>query len=157
MKTYKINGKTASFSIDVGTVKRVHGILKIDLSNPQQDVHGSPLLVVMQGLDLMTMVDVLYAVCAPGLPSVGVLVDDGGVDFAQKIDPALEELHDAFLAEWLDFFARLGRQEQARLIQTAMKVTTAAKARAMAAIGTMEAEFERNPEAFFATAMNSPA
>lgn len=110
MHTFKDNqGRDWDVQINVDTIKRVRGLLDVDLL----DAVGGDILERLVG-DPVMLCDVLYAVCKPEAEEHGVSDEEFGRGMAgQAIDSATE----ALLEELTDFFPSRTR----RLLKQALK------------------------------------
>lgn len=99
MKTFTDNaGRTWTVAINVATVKRVRGLLGVDLLGLIDDKFAG--LAKLMG-DACDLIDVLYVLCKDEADKMGVTDDQFGRAMSGD---ALEHAADAFLAEFTDFF-----------------------------------------------------
>jgi hypothetical protein len=94
-------GRTWLLAIHAPAIKRVRALLGVDL----MEAAGSGLLTRM-GMDVVLLVDVLYALCEPQAREMGV----GDVEFGESLDgDAIDAATDAFLDELMGFFRKRPR------------------------------------------------
>ena len=109
MHTFADNaGRTWTVTVNVDTIKRVRGLLDVDLL----DVVGGKLLERLVG-DPVLLCDLVYALCKPEADAKGVTDEDFGRAMAgDAIDLATE----AFLQELVDFFPSARRRLLAKAL-----------------------------------------
>jgi len=115
--------RTWEVSITAGGVKRVKGLLGINLYDAVAD--GPKALGELLG-DVVQLVDILYALCEPQAKSLGVSDLEFGEGFAGDV---IEDAANAFVEELIDFFPKAkarhslrkavatGRQVQLHLLE----------------------------------------
>jgi hypothetical protein len=114
-------GRTWSVSINVETIKRVKGLLNVNLMDA---VEGK--LIEQLMTDPVLLCDVLYAVCKPQADAQTVTDEDFGRSMAGDV---IEAGTEALLADLADFFPK-GRRE---LLKKALAKLKVFEAKALAA------------------------
>lgn len=134
MQTFK-DSKGAVWSLDmtVGAVKRVLALAKIDLRkptnpNPLAPAGEEPIaLSAYLDLDTVLLASVLYGMCYPEAEARSINEDQ----FLDLLGPeAIQAAHDAFFAEWADFFRQSGSSPIAAILDKQVKFVKAAVVRA---------------------------
>lgn len=104
MKTFKDNeGREWSVSINVGTIKRVRGMLNVDLLTV---VDGKSDLMSQLMTDPILLVDVIYVLCKPQADDRNISDEKFGEAMAGD---AIEAATDALIGELIDFFPEAKR------------------------------------------------
>ncbi|MBM4019872.1 MAG: hypothetical protein FJ288_16380 [Planctomycetes bacterium] len=136
MKTFTDSqGRTWSLVVNVSAVKRVRGLLDVDLL----DVAGGDLLSRLAD-DPCLLVDVLFALCKPEADARAVTDEEFG---RGMVGGVLDEAAAALMKELLDFFPSAQRARALGRMAGKLKEQQAAVAEALAAIqaaGTGEAQ-----------------
>lgn len=103
-----------AIDLTVGAMSRVKSMAGIDLLRMVKDADGH-LPVERLLIEADTLLNVLYAVLRPQLAAKDI--DDEA--FGESLGPEhVTPAQDAFLAEWADFFQRLGRTAEAKCLRT---------------------------------------
>ena len=109
MKTFKDNaGRVWTIAINVATLKRVKGLIKVDLL---EVLEGK--LIERLMADPVLLVDVVYAVCKPEADAAGVTDEQFGQAMAGD---AIELATTALLEELIDFFPSRRDRERAKKV-----------------------------------------
>lgn len=127
MKTFKDSaGDEWEISINVGSIKRVRDLLKVDLTAVETHHNGIPLVAALSGLDVLFLVDVICALCRPQLKAR----DMSDEEFAERLEgDVIASAQLLFLEEWHAFFQSLNRTEATRMIRAGMKLVETAVAK----------------------------
>jgi hypothetical protein len=106
MKTFKDNaGRTWTLSIDVAALKRVRGVVGVDLLKLMDD---DPPLIARLATDIVLLCDVVYALAKPQADALGVTDEEFGAALGGD---AISCMHEAFYDELVSFFLSLGRKD----------------------------------------------
>ena len=117
MKSFKDEqGRNWDLTINIGTVKRVQGLLDVNLLELEK---GDPPLLTRLGTELMLLVDIIYVLCKTQCEERGVSDEDFGLALNGEAICAAQE---AFYEELVLFFQGLGRKDLARAIQTQLEM-----------------------------------
>ena len=105
-------GRTYSFAITLGSVKRVRKALNVDLLNVYD---GNPLVGEKERpLDVVAVIDCVY-VLVEADAAKHQLADE---EWAEAMGPdCMTAAVAAFYSEWTDFFRQLNRPDSAKVIQ----------------------------------------
>jgi len=113
MKTFTDStGKTWTLSLTIDSVKRVKGLLDVNLLDLTA---GDPPLLTRLGTDVILLCDVLYAMVKPQADAAGVTDEQFGASLGGE---AILAAQTAFYEEIMDFFRKAGRGEVARAAET---------------------------------------
>lgn len=126
MKSFKdCNGKIWTFSVNVGTMKRVRAICDVDLYKIIEiDENNNPNSKLLERLssDPVLLVDVLYAVCKPEADKIGM----SDLEFGESMTgDTVEAATNALLDELVDFFPEAKRQVFRRVLTAARRFQAA--------------------------------
>lgn len=128
-------GTEWKIEITIAAVKRVKALLPaVDLLEVST---GDPPLIVRLSVDVILLCDVLYALCKPEADARGISDEQFGELMGGD---ALLSGQKAFMEEIVDFFQKLGRTEQATVVQQAGKMVRATIAAANAKIESVDIE-----------------
>jgi len=147
MKTFNDNaGRTWTIAINVGTIKRVRGLLDVDLL---EVVEGK--LIERLIRDPILLCDVVYAVCKPEADEKQISDEDFGKAMAGD---AIEHATKALLEELVSFSpSPRDRANLQRVLQTTWKAID--KARDVIEARIESGELDKVVEQALATATNS--
>jgi hypothetical protein len=98
--------KDHEINLTIGTVKRVKGVLGVDLTQPER---GDPPLIARIADDDLFFVEVLGEIC-PGL------------DIEELTSDEVLEAMGLFMEEWKFFFQMRGRTDRVKIINHSLKV-----------------------------------
>jgi len=147
-------GKQWELAITVGAIKRVRGLLEIDLTDltGPRSAGGDPLMTELQ-LDLVLLVDVIYVICKPQADEA----DISDEQFAELLaGGSIYAARQAFWEALLDFFHQVHRQDQAKAIQKQMRLVDAMVNKTSRDVDAIDLDGLLN-EASSANATGSPA
>lgn len=125
MRSFTDNaGRTWTVALNIGAVKRVKGLLSVDLLAM---LKGDPPLITQLGTDVVLLCDVIFAILKPQADEAGVTDEQFG---AALSGDAILSARRAFYEELADFFLHMGRPDVARALemQDAMIVASVAEA-----------------------------
>ncbi len=112
--------RTWQISLNVGTIKRVKGLLPdVDLVEINE---GKPPLILRLATDPCLLCDVLYVLCKPAADEAKITDEQFGEAMGGD---ALQAGQKALFDELTDFFLKLGRTEKATVVSQAERVVTA--------------------------------
>lgn len=165
MHAFTIEKTQWSIEINIGTIKRVLASASINLSLPHEpDADGRTLAQRLLG-DTIQMVDVIWALLEPQATKAGLSMDQ----FFELCKPEVMKMaEEAFIAEWKDFFQKLGRPAIAEVITLAQKMINETRDTALtelqrlhaAQIAAMKLEMKTEVDralTLFETATNGPS
>lgn len=109
-------GRTWTIALTIDSVKRVRGLLGINLLEPEQ---GDPPVLTRLGTDVILLCDVVFALVKPQADALGVTDEQFGA--ALDGDAALAA-QTAFYAELVDFFRQSKRMDRARMVSLQQQV-----------------------------------
>jgi hypothetical protein len=140
-------GREWAVSITIGAVKRLKGLLDVDLMNLQE---GDPPLLARLGTDAILLCDTIFVLVKPQADKLGV----SDVEFGESLGgDVILAAQTAFWEELQSFFQKLGRTDlaravaaQARLIEKAVSLATA-RIESLNPEGMAEKAFEEEPSA----------
>lgn len=108
--------KTWTLSLNIGAVKRIRDLLKVDLMQLHE---GDPPLIQRLTDDVVLVVDVLFVLCKPDADAAGITDEQ----FAGRLGgDAFRLAWEALQEELVDFFQQLGKPETAKVIRAQAKV-----------------------------------
>ena len=112
-------GKDWLVEINIGALKRVRGLLDLDLLALEA---GDPPLLTRLGLDIVLICDVLFALLKPQADAADVTDEQ----FAERLGgEVILAAHKAFYEELTDFFQSLGRNHMATAVQKQLEMIDA--------------------------------
>ncbi len=152
MKTFKDNsGRNWTVRIDVAAIKRVRGLLDVDLLDA---VEGT--LLERLVADPVLLCDVIYALCKPEADEAGIRTRTSGGRWREMQSNTRRR---ALLEELADFFppARRGLLKKALAKMKALEAKAIEVAEARLESGEIEAEMEKALSGTGASSTNSPA
>lgn len=121
MRRFKDNtGREWTLDLTIGDVKRVQSLIGVNLLDLTS---GDPPLCTRLAVDVMLVCDVAFALVKPQADRLGVTDEGFGAVLGGE---AIGECHRALIDEITDFFLRLGRTENAKMMTGARKLTAAA-------------------------------
>ena len=140
--------RTWELKLTIGGVKRVRGLLKINLLNPlggarPGDSKGRPRrppLITRLQLDMALLIDTVFALVKPAADELGVTDEQFGEALGGD---AAYDAYQAFMAEWRDFFQRLRRETEAKAIAAQIELVAAEDKRTAELIPQVTAAAER--------------
>jgi len=121
MKSFKdANDRQWEISITFDALKRVKAFLGVELDKPSL---GDPPLLASLTTDVILLCDVIYCICAPQAKAENVSDED----FGRGLDGnAIFGAMNAFMEEWVDFFQKRRRPDEAKAVNKQMMVLTKA-------------------------------
>lgn len=130
-------GRSWAVELTIGAVKRVKQLLDVDLLAPEA---GDPPLSTRMQLDIVLLVDVLFAIIKPQADAAGV----SDVEFGESLEgDAVAAAFDATMEEWADFFRRCHRTAQASVITRGLELVRRQMKAAEEAVGRLMAKSEQ--------------
>jgi len=115
----------ASWALEA-TVTSLRRVLKLTGTDLTELDAGDPPLCVRLETNVMLLVDVLYALLEPDATAAGL----SDVQFGEQLGPeGLKAGKEALSRELTDFFRRLGRQDQLKVLEAQATFLSAASAR----------------------------
>lgn len=111
-----MEGRDWELGLTIGSIKRVRGVLGIDLLNLQD---GDPPLLTMLALDVELLVNVIFVLVRPQAAEIDVSDEQFGEALGGE---AILAAHDAFYAEMEDFYRSLGRNDMVAAIEAQKEV-----------------------------------
>ena len=159
MRSFKdIQGRVWTFSITVGTMKRVRALCGVDLYkvieiDPDNKEKG---LLERLAEDPVLLVDVLYSVCKPQADELGV----SDVEFGDAMaGDAIENATNALLDELVDFFPEARRKVFQKVLLATRRLQAVTEKQLNAILE--DPEFDRKIESalkrFAASSTDTPA
>ena len=103
-------------SITIGSIKRVKGLVEVDLLKLDE---GDPPLLTMLGIDVQTLVDVIFALIKPQADAQGVSDEEWA---EARGGDAILDAHTAFHEDLADFSRSLGRKDLVAAIEAQKNV-----------------------------------
>lgn len=107
-------GRGWKLTITIDTVRRVQSLAGVNLVNIAEADEGQQPLMTRLELDLVLLVDVIWAIVEPQASAAGITSEQFGQALGGE---AIASAHDAFWRELADFFRQLRRGDQARAIE----------------------------------------
>ena len=133
MRSFKdLEGRQWQVAVTVGSIKRVKGLLGVDLTDLTS---GDPPLLTRLGMDVMLLCDVIYVLCQPQANERGISDEQFGIALGGD---AILTASEAFWGELIDFFQQVRRTDQATAIRKQQELIQAAVKAADKQIGQME-------------------
>jgi hypothetical protein len=133
-------GRVWQVEITIGAVKRVKGILSIDLLSPED---GEPPLLQRLHRDTMLLIDTIFALLKPQAEAAEV----SDLQFAEALGgEAAYAAYQAFMEELRDFFQDFRRVDLAALIEKQQALVTAEAEKNRSALEAMQPLIEQQTE-----------
>jgi len=137
MRSFTDNtGRAWSLSLTIAAVKRVKGLLGVDLLDLSS---GTPPLISRLGTDVVLLCDVVYAILQPQADAAGVTDEQFGAALGGE---AVEAAVGAFFAELADFFRQIRRTDQSAAIAKQARFVDLAVRRIETRIDRLDLEAE---------------
>lgn len=143
-------GRTWTLSLNLGAVKRVHGLAGINLVALSD---GDPPLLTRLGTEVILLCDVIFALLKPQADAAGVSDEEFGASLGGDAILAAQQ---AFYEELTDFFLSLGRSDLAKALIKQKGMIDAAVAEVDRRLEIIDPETEIRL-AFGGPSTNSPA
>jgi len=135
MQSFKDStGRAWNLSIDVGAVKRIRDLLKVDLMDAISD--SGRLLMKLDG-DPCLLVDIIYVLCKPEADAANITDEDFG---RAMIGDVIDSATAAFLEELANFFPGRRRTLLKKAVSKVNQAQNMAADRAEKALDEMDLE-----------------
>ena len=138
-ESFKDNeGRTWELRLDFGAAKRVRALVGVNLLSPMKEVEpdGPPLLARL-GEDDMLVIDVIFAILKPRADARDISDEQWA---AAMGGDAMQEAHDAFYREYVNFFRSRGKPEAIQAIEKQKATIDAAVREASARMEAIDPE-----------------
>jgi hypothetical protein len=110
-------GRAWTISLTIDCVKRVRSLLGADVDLLKIDAGDPPLMTRLTEIELLC--DVIFAAIKPQADAAGITDKQFGESLGGD---AIKAAQDAFYAELVDFFRKLGRRDLAKAVETQSQI-----------------------------------